>query len=122
MDFMQQLEWIINFDIKLMSNKVFFDFCVYFLWKWILSSGKKNWGNNVEYKPLNHKYKMIFKSKRNWEKLIDGRDVKIEENWRIFFWEDPFSFFIVWIRYSSCEIVKNNFSNFMRFKWMIKSS
>jgi hypothetical protein len=35
---------------------------------------------------LDHKYKTIFKSKRNWEKLIDGWDVKIEENW-----EDPFS-------------------------------
>jgi hypothetical protein len=28
---------------------------------------------------LDHKYKTIFKSKRNWEKLIDSWDVKIEE-------------------------------------------
>jgi hypothetical protein len=33
---------------------------------------EKNWGNNVDYRPLDHKYKTIFKSKRNWEKLIDG--------------------------------------------------
>jgi hypothetical protein len=26
----------------------------------------------VEYGPLDLKYKTIFKSKRNWEKLIDG--------------------------------------------------
>jgi hypothetical protein len=33
----------------------------------------------MEYSPLNHKYKTIFKSIRNWEKLIDDWDVKIEE-------------------------------------------
>jgi hypothetical protein len=33
----------------------------------------------MEYRPLDHKYKTTFKSKRNWEKLIDGWDVKIEE-------------------------------------------
>jgi hypothetical protein len=60
-------------------------------WEWILSSVKKNWGNNVDYRPLDHKYKTILKSKKNWEKLIDGWDVKIEENWGFFFWEDPFS-------------------------------
>jgi hypothetical protein len=35
----------------------------------------------VEYRSLNHKSKIIFKSKRNWEKLIDGSDVKIKKNW-----------------------------------------
>jgi hypothetical protein len=54
--------------------------------EWILSSSKINWGNNVRNEPLDYKYKTIFKYKRNWEKLIDGWDVKIEENWK-----DPFS-------------------------------
>jgi hypothetical protein len=27
---------------------------------------KKNWGNNVDYRSLNHKLKIIFKFKRNW--------------------------------------------------------
>jgi hypothetical protein len=31
---------------------------------------------------LDHKYKTIFKSKRNWKKLIDGWDVKIEKKLR----------------------------------------
>jgi hypothetical protein len=30
---------------------------------------------------LDYKYKVIFKLKRNEEKLIDGWDVKIKENW-----------------------------------------
>jgi hypothetical protein len=45
------------------------------------------WAN----RPLDHKYKTIFKLKRNWEKLIDGWDVKIEKNWGKRNWEDPFS-------------------------------
>jgi hypothetical protein len=45
---------------------------------------KNNWENNMDNWPLNYKYKIIFKSKRNGEKLIDGWDVKIEgENWEI---------------------------------------
>jgi hypothetical protein len=32
----------------------------------------------MDYRPLDHKYKTIFKSKRNWEKLIDGWDVKFD--------------------------------------------
>jgi hypothetical protein len=27
---------------------------------------EKNWGNNVDYRPLDYKYKTIFKFKRNW--------------------------------------------------------
>jgi hypothetical protein len=49
---------------------------------WILSSGKTNWGNNVKNEQLDYKCKLIFKSKRNREKLIDGSDVKIEKNWK----------------------------------------
>jgi hypothetical protein len=45
------------------------------------SKVEKNWGNNVDNRPLDYKYKTLFKSKRNWEKLIDGWDVKIEKNW-----------------------------------------
>jgi hypothetical protein len=41
---------------------------------------EKNWGNN-EYRSLDYKYKIIFKFKRNWEKLINDWDVKIEKNW-----------------------------------------
>jgi hypothetical protein len=33
----------------------------------------------MDYWPLSYKYNTIFKSKRNWEKLIDGWNVKIEE-------------------------------------------
>jgi hypothetical protein len=47
--------------------------------EWILSSSKINWGNNVRNGPLDYKCMTIFKYKRNWEKLIDGWDVKIEE-------------------------------------------
>jgi hypothetical protein len=36
---------------------------------------------------LNYKCRIIFKSKRNWEKLINGWDVKIKENWEDFFFE-----------------------------------
>jgi hypothetical protein len=49
------------------------------LGEWILSSGNFFYGNNMEYRPLDHKYKTTFKSKRNWDKLMDGWDVKIEE-------------------------------------------
>jgi hypothetical protein len=52
---------------------------------------KKNWGNNIGYRPLNYRYKTIIKFKRNGKKLIDGWDVKIEENWGKINWEDPFS-------------------------------
>jgi hypothetical protein len=38
----------------------------------------KNWGNNVDYRPLDLKYKTIFKCKRNWEKFINDWDVKIK--------------------------------------------
>jgi hypothetical protein len=41
--------------------------------------------------PLDYKYKIIFKSKSNGKMLIDGWDVKIEENWEKINWEDPFS-------------------------------
>jgi hypothetical protein len=40
---------------------------------------EKNWGNNVDYRPLDYKYKTIFKFKRNWQKLIDCWDMKIKE-------------------------------------------
>jgi hypothetical protein len=49
------------------------------LGEWILSIWKINWGNNVENGPLDYKCKIIFKSKSNGKKLIDGWDVKIEE-------------------------------------------
>jgi hypothetical protein len=39
---------------------------------------------------LDYKYKIIFKSKSNEKKLIDGWDVKIEGNWGKINWEDPF--------------------------------
>jgi hypothetical protein len=45
----------------------------------------------VEYRSLNHKSKIIFKSKRNWEKLIDSSDVKIKKNWEKKICDDPFS-------------------------------
>jgi hypothetical protein len=61
--------------------------------EWILSKSKINWGNNVRNWPLDYKYKTIFKYKRNGEKLIDGWDVKIEENWGKRNWEDPFTAF-----------------------------
>jgi hypothetical protein len=41
----------------------------------------KNWGNNMGNRLLDYKYKIIFKFKRNWEKLINDWDVKIEKNW-----------------------------------------
>jgi hypothetical protein len=61
--------------------------------QWRIDSLKweKNWENNVEYRSLNHKSKIIFKSKRNWEKLIDGSDVKIKKNWEKKICDDPFS-------------------------------
>jgi hypothetical protein len=37
------------------------------------------------YRPLDDKYKAIFKLKRNWEKLIDVWEVKIKKNWEFFF-------------------------------------
>jgi hypothetical protein len=40
--------------------------------EWILLSEKTNWESNVKNRPLNYKCKVIFKSKRNEEKLIDG--------------------------------------------------
>jgi hypothetical protein len=45
----------------------------------------------VYYRPLDYRYKIIFKFKRNWEKLIDGYDMKIEGNWGKTNLEDPFS-------------------------------
>jgi hypothetical protein len=67
------------------------------MWMDSLEKGKKIdeiiWAN----RPLDHNfinikqyffdwiYKTIFKFKRNWKKLIDGWDIKIEKNWRIFF-------------------------------------
>jgi hypothetical protein len=35
----------------------------------------------VHNRPLDYKYKTIFKFKRHGEKLFDGWDVKIEKNW-----------------------------------------
>jgi hypothetical protein len=32
------------------------------------------------YRPMDYKYRAIFKLKRNEKKLIDGLNVKIEEN------------------------------------------
>jgi hypothetical protein len=40
---------------------------------------EKNWGNNVDYRSLNHKLKIIFKFKRNWLKLIWLK----YENWSV---------------------------------------
>jgi hypothetical protein len=40
---------------------------------------EKNWGNNVKYRPLDHEYKIIFKIKKNWEKLIYGWNVKLRK-------------------------------------------
>jgi hypothetical protein len=59
--------------------------------EWILSSGKINWGNNMENRPLDYKCETIFKSKRNRKKMVNGWDVKIKENWRKTNWKDPFS-------------------------------
>jgi hypothetical protein len=42
--------------------------------------GKKLEEIMLESKPLNLKYRIIFKFKRNGVKLINGRKVKIEEN------------------------------------------
>jgi hypothetical protein len=53
---------------------------------------KKNWGNNVENKLLDHKYKIIFKSKKHLEKLIDSWDMKILKKLREKNWENLFSF------------------------------
>jgi hypothetical protein len=43
------------------------------------------------FRPLDYKYRTIFKLKRNEIKLIDGWNVKIEKNWKKVNWEDPFS-------------------------------
>jgi hypothetical protein len=40
---------------------------------------KKNWGNNVAFRSLNYRYRVVFKLKRNKKKLIDDWDVKIEK-------------------------------------------
>jgi hypothetical protein len=36
------------------------------------SNVEKNWGNNVDNRQLNYKYKTIFKFKKNAENLIDS--------------------------------------------------
>jgi hypothetical protein len=59
--------------------------------EWILSIEFFFWGNNIEYRLLNHKYKTIFKSEKNLEKLIHDWDVKVEKNWRKLLLEDQFS-------------------------------
>jgi hypothetical protein len=55
----------------------------------------KNWGNNMGNRLLDHKYKIIFKFKRNWEKLINGWDVKIEKKVKEIFLRE----FIIGIEY-----------------------
>jgi hypothetical protein len=42
----------------------------------------------VDNKSLDYKYKIIFKFKRNEEKLIDSWNMKIEKNWGKNNWED----------------------------------
>jgi hypothetical protein len=34
-----------------------------------VTSVKRNWGNNIDNRPLNYKYRVIFKFKSNGEKL-----------------------------------------------------
>jgi hypothetical protein len=53
--------------------------------------GKKLEEIMLKSKPLNLKYIIIFKFKRNSVKLINGWKVEIEENWERKNWEDPFS-------------------------------
>jgi hypothetical protein len=55
----------------------------------------KNWGNNMGNRLLDYKYKIIFKFKRNWEKLINGWDVKIEKKLKEIFLRE----FILGIEY-----------------------
>jgi hypothetical protein len=55
----------------------------------------KNWGNNMGNRLLDYKYKIIFKFKKNWEKLINGWDVKIEKKLKEIFLRE----FILGIEY-----------------------